>query len=115
MEKQFANRLGYSDVEPYEVLGAAGKLGLRIRAMKAEQLHDMNELDFRPGGFFGHCANQHAQRWDIQPDPEAPEIVVRLCRAKGGAGGRRPGFYYDRNGNRYQIADKPVKFYDYNF
>lgn len=112
---KFANRLGYSDVEPYEVLGRVGQFGLRIRAMKAERKHEMADLDFHPGGFVGHYAKQRDQKWDIQPDPEAPELVVRLSRAKPRAGGRRPGFYYDRYGNRYQAAEQPRKFYDYNF
>lgn len=114
--KQFANRLGYSDIEPFEVVKVVGPKLIEVRAMRAEALHKgVADLDFRPGGFVGHCANQDAQRWDIQPDPEAPVVRLRLCEAKPRCGGRRPGFWYDRGGSRYQLAAEPNKFYDYNF
>lgn len=115
MEQQFANRLGFSDVDPYEVLRVVKPGVIEIREMKCVQLHKAQDLGFQPGGFFGHCAAQDKQRWDIQPDPEAPVKVARLCNAKPRPGGRRRGFYYDAGGNRYQLAAKPVKFYDYNF
>lgn len=42
-----------------------------------------------------------------------PFEVVRHVKPR--CGGRRAGFYYDRYGNRYQAAEVPQKFYDYNF
>ena len=112
---QYANRLGYSDVEPFEVLREVKPGVVEIRAMKAKAAHKHKDLAFQPGGFFGHCASQENQRWEIKPDAEAPVIVARLCKAKASAYGRRPGYYYDRHGNRYQPAEQPCKFYDFNF
>lgn len=112
---KFANRLGYSDVEPFEVVRHVKPGVVEIRAMKAERLHKFEDLGFVPGGFVGHCGSQDQQRWDIQADAEAPVVVARLCKAKASAYGRRPGFYYDRHGNRYQAAEEPRKFYDFNF
>lgn len=101
---QYANRFGYSDVEPYEVVRAVSAITLEIRAMRAERAHDWKP-EIIPGGFAGHCVNQHEQRWIISSDPSAPIVRIRLGK-KG---------WKDRHGNRYTLSDRPKKFYDYNF
>ena len=49
--------------------------------------------------------NQRDQRWLIESDSEGAVRRIRL--GKYG--------WKDAHGNRYQLSEKPVKFYDYNF
>ena len=108
---KFANFCGYSDVEPYEVVKVVSDRCLEIRPMKAERLHEMSELGFQPGGFVGHYGNQRAQKWDIQPDPEAPVIRIRKSASKAPA---KAGKWFGARG-RFVLAEEPRKFYDFNF
>ena len=101
----YANKLGYSDVDPYEVIRQISPKTIEIRAMKAER-DDSWKMDFVPGGFFGTVVNQRDQKWFISSDLERKVIRIRL---------RRDGQWYDAHDNRYSLDDKPIKFYDYNF
>lgn len=101
---QYANRFGYSDVEPYEVIRAVSGITLEIRRMHAERDPEWKP-EIIPGGFSGHCVNQSEQKWIITSDLNAPVIRIRLGK-KG---------WKDRHGNRYDLSDRPRKFYDYNF
>lgn len=111
VEEKFFYSVGYSDREPFEVVGAKGA-AILVRAMKAEQIHKMDDLDPHPGGFCCHYANQRAQRWDIQPDPESVLVAIRLSAAKDP---RKNGCWFDRHGNQYRPSEAPYKFHDYNF
>jgi hypothetical protein len=73
--------------------------------MRAERSNPGDDLNFVPGGFCGHHANQGRQAWTITPDESAPIRRIRL-----GKRGWRDAF-----GNRYDLSDRPRKFYDYNF
>ena len=100
----YANQYGYSDVNPYEVMKIVSDKTLDIRAMSAER-----DPSWKPevvtGGFSAVYLNQESQKWIIKSDKD--ERVVRIRLGKQG--------WKDANGCRYQLADKPVKFYDYNF
>jgi hypothetical protein len=101
---QYANHIGYSDVNPFEIIRKVSEKTVEIRAMNAER--DPNwKPDFVAGGFCGTVINQRDQRWIISSSVEAPVVRIRL--GKHG--------WKDANGNRYQLADQPRKFYDYNF
>lgn len=100
----YANHIGYSDVNPYEVVRVVSDKTLEIRRMNAER-DPSYKPEFIPGGFSGHCVNQLDQEWIITSDPAA--CVIRIRKGKKG--------WKDASGGRYQLADKPVKFYDYNF
>ncbi len=101
----YANHIGYSDVNPFEIVRHVTDKTIEIRKMNAE-------IDFQPnispGGFAGHCTNntEGEQKWKISSDESAPVIRIRL---------HKNGQWKDANGNRYQLGDKPRKFYDYNF
>ena len=102
----FANRLGYTDVDPFEVVRAVSEKTLEVRAMNAVQNPDWKP-DFVPGGFSAHCTNNGAQQWIITPDPVAPVFRIRK---------HRDGKWRDASGVRpYVLSEKPRKFYDYNF
>ena len=101
----FANRFGYSDVEPYEIVRRVSDKTIEIRAMKTERDPSW-QMDFRPGGFCGTVVNQREQRWFITSNPEARVFRIRL---------HADGKWHCANGNRYGLSSKPDKFYDYNF
>jgi len=101
----YANRLGYSDVEPFEVVRRVSDKTLEVRPMKAERDPSW-QMDFRPGGFLGTVVNQNDQKWIISSHPEGRVFRIRL---------RKDGFWYSPYGDRYKLADRPVRFYDYNF
>jgi len=100
----YANHIGYSDVTPYEIIRAVSGKTLEIRRMSAER-DPAFKPEFVPGGFSAHCTNQIAQAWIVSSDPTAS--VIRIRKGKLG--------WKDANGGRYQLAEKPVRFYDYNF
>lgn len=100
----FANHLGYSDVNPYEVVRVVSPKTLDIREMDAERDESV-KLDWAVGGFAGHCMNQREQKWNITSNTE--NRVVRIRLGKQG--------WKDAHGRRYDLSDTPVKFYDYNF
>ena len=100
---KYANQFGYSDVEPYEVVKVISEKTIEIRAMDSKKLPW--KRDFHPGGFFGHTSNQDEQKWDITSNENNPVFRIRL----GKKGWKNAG------GSRFQLADKPIKFYDFNF
>jgi hypothetical protein len=100
----YANHIGYSDVNPFEVVDYVSLKTLDIREMVATEKPWMRQ--FMAGGFLGHVVNQEDQDWDIQPDPDAPLVRIRK---------HKDGKWYDRHGARYALAEKPVKFHDFNF
>jgi len=107
---KFANLIGYSDVNPFEVVAVVSENCVEVRAMDAVAVHKPEDLEFQPCGFLGHHANQRAQKWDIQPNPEARVVRIRKSAAK-----RKAGQWFDKHGNRYAPAAAPRKFYDFNF
>lgn len=104
-EYKYANHIGWSDVNPFEIVRVVSAKCLEVREMKAERDPDWKP-EFIPGGFAGHCVNQHEQRWNIEPDPEALVYRIRL---------HKNGWWKDANGNRFVLSEAPRKFYDYNF
>ncbi len=101
---KYANHLGYSDVTPYEVIRVVSDKTLEVREMNCERDESV-KMEFVVGGFAGHCVNQRDQKWHISSDESSPVIRIRL--------GKRG--WKDAHGRRFDVSDKPVKFYDYNF
>lgn len=102
----YANHVGYSDVNPYEIVRHVSPTTIEIRAMNAVRANPENDLGFVPGGFVGHCANQHEQKWLITSDPNALVKRIRL---------HKDGKWRCKHGERFVLAVAPRKFYDYNF
>ena len=105
MEAKFANRLGYSDVEPFEVVRVVSDKCLEIRRMDAE-LDPAWQPEWVVGGFAGQCVNQNQQRWIIASNPANPVSRIRL---------QKNGNWKSPCGGRFDLSDEPRKFYDYNF
>ena len=100
-EQVYANRYGYSDVEPYEVVRVISDKTIEVRAMTATKDPSWKPV-FHTGGFTAHCSNQHEQRWFYQSNPDAP--VERIRKSKKGW-----------KKGEFRISDEPHRFYDYNF
>lgn len=103
-EKIYANMRGWSDVEPFEVIERRTENKLIVRAMSATLDPDWKP-EFVVGGFAGHCTNQSSQRWIITPNEGGHEFAIRK---------NNKGKWMHR-AMRFELSDKPVKFYDYNF
>jgi hypothetical protein len=101
--KNFANHYGYSDVNPYEIVRRVSDRTIEVRRMDTT-IDPSWKRDFIPGGFFGHTANNDSQKWIIVSNPANEVIRIRLTKS----GWRNKGM-------RFQLADKPVHFYDFNF
>lgn len=102
---KYANHIGYSDVNPYEIVKVISDKTIEVREMDAK-LAEGEKPQFIVGGFAGHCTNQRELKWDISSNPENRVIRIRI---------RKDGYFYAASGQRFMLADKPVKFYDYNF
>ncbi|MFZ9767167.1 MAG: hypothetical protein ACO3C4_01580 [Candidatus Limnocylindrus sp.] len=100
----YANKLGYSDVDPYEIVRRVSERTLDVRPMRTERDPEWKP-EFVAGGFCGTVVNQNSQRWLYESDPSQPLVRIRL----GKQGWR------DAGGSRYVISATPFKFYDYNF
>jgi hypothetical protein len=101
----FANHMGWSDINPYEIVKRVSKKTLVVREMTAIE-DESWKPKFVVGGFGGHCTNNNNQKWNIKPNLDNPLIRIRLSKNKG---------WRDKWGNRFQIDNKPRKKYDYNF
>lgn len=95
--------IGYSDCTPFEVVKVVSDKTLEVRRMDAVLDPDWKP-DFHVGGFMGHIANQHEQKWNLTSNPSNDVLRIRLGK-KG---------WKDANGDKYTVG-KAVKFFDYNF
>lgn len=100
----YANHIGYSDINPFEIVRVVSDKTIDIREMDAERDESV-KLEFHVGGFSAHCSNQRNQKWFINSNESNPVVRIRL--GKNG--------WKDAHGRRYALSDDPVKFYDYNF
>lgn len=100
-----ANHIGWSDINPFEVIKENTARKLTIRSMTCER-KNMEKLQFHVGGFSAHCSNQHEQKWEITSDSDCSIYEIRL---------NKKGEWRDKHGCLFRLADAPVKFYDYNF
>lgn len=101
-EMKYANKIGYSDIDPWEIIRFIGKKTVLIRSMKTVLTKTPSST---PGGFCAHFEN-HEQEWEITSDPNGHEIKIRL---------HKNGYYRNKYGSKFKLSDRPVKFYDFNF
>ena len=102
-----ATLLHYTDRTPVTVV-AVRKNGkqLVIRECRAT-LDPTWERDFRPGGFFGHTANNAEQRWIIDPTPVGSEQLANWSA--------KQGRYRVGGTNGTPLRAGRTMFHDYNF
>ena len=116
--EKFANHLGYSDINPYEVVRVVSEKCVEIRAMDAEPIKW--KKDIVQGGFSHHVKNQDEQKWDITSNEANPIIRIRLVKSGNRYDPSSKDFstvysWKDKYRARYSLSSKPTKFYDYNF
>lgn len=102
--RDYCNMAMYSDVHPYEVVKVVSDKCVEIRAMKATLVNAPK--DFHPGGFVGHYADNYAQEYTYESNPEGATMRVRWSERN-----RR----WQQGNQKFRMSDKPVKFHDYNF
>lgn len=104
--EKFANQIGYSDVNPYEIVRVVSDKTIEIRQMEAE-LANKEDLKHVVGGFSGVCINQGVQEWNITSNESCPVLRIRFSKAKNR--------WQSKGGRRFVLSDAPRKFYDFNF
>jgi hypothetical protein len=105
MSNKYANHYGYSDVNPFEVVKVVSDKTVEVREMDSE-LDPTWKPEWVVGGFAGQCVNQQTQRWNITSNPAYKTLRLRLSKN---------GYWKSADGRKFQLEDKPVRFYDYNF
>ncbi len=103
----FANNYLWTDVDPFEIVRVVSDKTIEVRKMKAERSDDWKP-EMVSGGFAFHCTNNADQRkaWVVTSDADAETIRIR--KQKDGSW-KNPSF------GRFQLAEQPVKKYDFNF
>ena len=99
----YANRIGYSDITPYEIVRVVSGKTLEIRELRTEELPW--EKQWAVGGFAATLLNQRDQKWAFTSDESFP--IERIRRNKKGEWRNARGVF--------RLDSAPVKFYDYNF
>ncbi len=102
--KAYCNRLGYTDVYPFEVVRTVSNITVEIRRMNTTLVKAPK--NFHPGGFCGHYSDNHDQEYTYESNLDAPVIRVRWSEAKK---------QWQHAGSRFSMDDTPYKFHDYNF
>jgi hypothetical protein len=103
--EKFANHIGYSDVNPFEIVKVVSDKTIEVREMDATEDKSV-KMEFIPGGFSAVCTNIRDQKWKITSDNTAPVIRIRL---------NKNGKWKCKDGRRFSLSATPTKFYDYNF
>lgn len=102
----FANKLMYTDVVPFEIVKYNTPTKLTIREMDAE-LDPEWKMDVSIGGFVGHVNNNHTQKYSYESNENADIREIRYSK--------KNKIWKDKYGNRYGLSSSPIKHYDYNF
>lgn len=103
----YANRIGFSDVEPFEVISHVSEKCYVIRSMQSHRRNPEDDLGCQVGGFAAHHSRQRDQKWFIYPSFIGGYCTkIRL---------HKDGVWRDKDGNAYRLGNQPVRFYDYNF
>ena len=96
---KYINQVLWSDVNPVgRIIAVKSKTKVVIQPVKAGQ--NKTKMEYIPGGFAGHCYNQHDQEYDFAEQGEVFEASLSNSSMRG---------------NRWSIDERPRKFYDFNF
>ena len=102
--KGFANRHGYSDVHPLEVVEIKTPNKVMVKHMSTKQIKNPTVLGL--GGFVAIHDN-NSQEWECFPNPTEHSFAIRWSKSKEQ--------WQDKYGSRYVMNNFPIKHYDYNF
>jgi len=98
--KKYISWLLYTDVVAFEVVRQVSQNVVEVRGLKTKQI--VFPQEFYPGGFAGHFADNHNQKYEYFSDEKAPIKRIHLSSKGWGKG-------------RWSMTDKPYMHYDYNF
>ncbi len=104
--KQFANKYGWSDVSPFEIVKVISDQTIEVRELDAKR-DESWVPNFIPGGFSAVCVNDREQKWKISSNPENKVFRIRFSKRKN--------VWQDAYGGKYDLSDTPIKYYDFNF
>ena len=91
----YFERIGYSDIEPYEAINKISEKTIEIRKMDYNLIKH-EELKSISGGFLSHCFNQNEPMWEITSNENNKVFRIRF---------HKDGSWRDKDGNRYRIMD----------
>jgi hypothetical protein len=100
----FANFVGWSDQDPYEIVNIISKKTIEIRAMDTSK--NKTKMKFVANGSARYCKNNYDQEYDYSSNEENPIVRIRL---------HKDGVWNTSTGLRHFISEEPIKFWDYNF
>ena len=98
--KKYISWVLYTDVVPYEVIRQVSPNVVEVRELNTKQI--VFPQEFYAGGFSGHYADNHNQKYEYFSDETAPIRRINLSKKGWGKG-------------RWRMTDVPYKHYDYNF
>lgn len=107
----------WTDAHAYTVVRAS-KTRIVAREDNATLDRDFFRPEIIPGGFAGHCTNQHKQIYSYSPNPQGRLVTVSLRRWKDEDGNERRAWKaagFDTHAQGGNVAPGRHKFRDYNF
>jgi len=96
---KYLNYYGWSDVHPMGKIIGVRKSSILVLAHVSAVRDENVKMEYIPGGFAGHCVNNHQQKWIFTVD-ESQTTEVRLSA---------------KLLKNHKIENFPNSFYDYNF
>lgn len=99
---RFANRCTEDgSILPFEVLEPVSPTEMIICEMDCTL-----RKGWKPIMLLGNCTNEKEQQWDIEVDPEALMLRIRLTKF---------GEWKDAQGHTYVLSEIPVRFHRFSF
>lgn len=99
---RFANRCTEDgSILPFEVLEPVSPTEMIICEMDCTL-----RKGWKPIMLLGNCTNEQEQQWDIEVDPEALMLRIRLTKF---------GEWKDAQGHTYVLSEIPVRFHRFSF
>lgn len=101
--KKYFSEVGYSQTYPWVVVSetAMTKTLAKVNVKRDPEW----KPHIIPGGFAGHCDNQHEQTWLFDKIDEARTMTIQMSKKHGD---------WRHKGVRF-LEDVATEFYDYNF
>lgn len=95
LDPKFMCELCYSDRHAYEIIRIESEKKMVIRRLSARRVN------------IGDYYMSDAQDWEFEPNPNAPEVTVRL---------HKDGFFYATNNpDPFRITKEPYEYFDFSF
>jgi hypothetical protein len=90
----------YTDAHAYTIISVS-KSGQSFK-MQRDKAVRLNDPEFIPGGFAGHCTNNNSIRYNYEKDEKGYALTVRRCKRNWST-------------NKQRVSMGRSEHYDYNF